>query len=206
MNKHRIHQAPAEETNRRHQNRDRRFFSVAGPSSRMKSSIIDSSPCIAMHSSIKSVKGHQAHHHFVVKRLVSFEKEKGMKPSWLVLYQEGAIQRSEEKKKKSSSARKTRASSREENHALGLRCSVRPLFANSTRLQPRYATLQGAIRQKAQSSSAITIYMTAQEPCSAVAMTLAAGGEAEAETEVQEDPAVLRLRRAMPLPPAMGIA
>jgi hypothetical protein len=41
----------------------------------MKSSIIDTSPFIAMHSSIKSVKGHQAHH-FVVKRLVSFEKER----------------------------------------------------------------------------------------------------------------------------------
>ena len=48
-------------------------------------------------------------------------------------------------------------------------------------------------------------HMTAQEPCSAVAMTLA-GGDAEAEAVVQEDPAVLRLRRAMPLPPAMGIA
>jgi hypothetical protein len=48
-------------------------------------------------------------------------------------------------------------------------------------------------------------HMTAQEPCSAVAMTLA-GGEAEAEAVVQEDPAVLRLRRAIPLPPGMGIA
>lgn len=49
-------------------------------------------------------------------------------------------------------------------------------------------------------------HMTAQEPCSAVAMTLAAGGEEGAEAVVHEDPAVLRLRRAMPLPPAMGIA
>lgn len=49
-------------------------------------------------------------------------------------------------------------------------------------------------------------HMTAQEPCSAVAMTLAVGGEEGAEAVVHEDPAVLRLRRAMPLPPAMGIA
>lgn len=49
-------------------------------------------------------------------------------------------------------------------------------------------------------------HMTVQEPCSAVATTLATGGEAGAEAVVQEDPAVLRLRRAMPLPPAMGIA
>jgi hypothetical protein len=109
------------------------------------------------------------------------------------------------KKKKSSSARKTRASSREENHALGLRCSVRPLLPTQLGAQPRYAT-QRCREQKAQSSKHKHDHMTAQEPCSAVATTLAAGGEAEADTEVQEDPAVLRLRRAMPLPPAMGIA
>ena len=49
-------------------------------------------------------------------------------------------------------------------------------------------------------------HMTVQEPCSAVATTLAAGGEAGTDAVVQEDPAVLRLRRAMALPPAMGIA
>ena len=69
-------------------------------------------------------------------------------------------------------------------------------FANSG---PTTQTLQGS---KVQHNH----HMTVQEPCSAVATTLAAGGEAGAEAVVQEDPAVLCLRRAMPLPPAMGIA
>lgn len=91
---------------------------------------------------------------------------------------------------KNSSARRTRVSSREENHALFELVDLSPLGP------PHSHTPQG--QQKCD-------HMTAQEPCSAVATTLA-GGEAEAEAVVHEDPAVLRLRRAMPLPPAMGIA
>ena len=46
--------------------------------------------------------------------------------------------------------------------------------------------------------------MTAHAPWSAAA-TAFAGGDDEAETEVQEDPAVLRLRLARALPPVTGI-
>ena len=80
------------------------------------------------------------------------------------------------------------------------------LFDLFYQTRPNHA--RNAAGSKAQHSTAQhkCDHMTAQEPCSAVAMTLAAGGEAGAEAVVQEDPAVLRLRRAMPLPPAMGIA
>jgi hypothetical protein len=82
--------------------------------------------------------------------------------------------------------------SREENHALCLR-----FVSTSLSLFASHAVYSNATVK-------LCDHMTTQLPCSAVATTLAGGDEAEAV--VHEEPAVLRLRRARPLPYAMGIA
>ena len=95
---------------------------------------------------------------------------------------------------KLSSARKTRACSREENRAL-IEIS-RDLFATTITNTPK--------KKPRPLKSLACVYMTAHAPWSAAA-TAFAGGDDEAETEVQEDPTVLRLRLARALPPVTGI-